>query len=141
MRISSPQIFIAQLFSLNLHRLKNANRHRHLPKAQNSLFDRTSPKDTRHKSREKHLKANNELYPVLNWLSNIIINDLNSVLDDSSYSALAQASMMAQPDGQCRQINNDEISNDAFSLADILGEMNKVTRLQYDDRNSTTSLL
>ena len=137
MRISFPQIFIAQLFSLNLHRLKNANRH--LPKAQSSLFDRTSPKDTSHKSREKHLKANNELYPVLNWLSNIIINDLKSVLDDSSYSALAQASMMAQPDGQCRQINNEEMSNDAFSLADILGEMNKVTRL-YDDRNSTTSL-
>ena len=68
-----------------------------------------------------------------------IKNDLNSVLDDSSYSALAQASMMAQPDGQCRQINNEEMSNDAFSLVDILGEMNKVTRL-YDDRNSTTSL-
>lgn len=140
MRISfQPKIFIAQLFSLNLHRLRNANRH--LPKAQSSLFERSSPKDTRHKSRETHLKANNELYPVLNWLSNIIINDLKSVLDDSSYSALAQASMMAQPDDQCRQINNDEISNDAFSLADILEALNKVTRLQYDDRNSTTSLL
>ena len=138
MRISSPKILIAQIFSLNLHRLRNANRHlskaisyRHLSK--------NCPKDTCHKSREKHLKADKELYPVLNWLSNIIINDLNSVLDDSSYSALAQASMMAQPDGQCRQINNEEMSNDAFSLADILGEMNKVTRL-YDDRNSTTSL-
>jgi hypothetical protein len=133
-----PKIFIAQLFSLNLHRLKNANRH--LPQAQSS-FDRSSPKDTSHKSRETHLKANNELYPVLNWVSNIIINDLKSVLDDSSYSALAQASMMAQPDYQCREINNIEISNDAFSLADILGEMNKVIRLQYEDRNSTTSLL
>jgi len=137
MRISFPKILIAQIFSLNLHRLRNANRH--LSKAQFSLFDRTSPKDTCHKSREKHLKADKELYPVLNWLSNIIINDLNSVLDDSSYSALAQASMMAQPDGQCRQINNEEMSNDAFSLADILGEINKVTRL-YDDRNPTTSL-
>ena len=134
MRIFQPKIFVAQLFSLNLHRLKDANRH--LP----SLFERSSPKDTRHKSRETHLKANNELYPVLNWVSNIIINDLKSVLDDSSYSALAQASMMAQRDDQCRQINNDEISNDACSLADILGALNKVTRLQYDDRNSTTSL-